>query len=664
MHTFTRPLAIPLTLTLCALGGSTAAQAYPLPFPARAASLDDDEVFTSGGHSQYAGKGGTTWALDISVRRFDGSAWTQWVDGATAPYSLAEDVAYGTPLYAAADGVVVACWRDLPDAPTPQTNNCANGCPAGHTAGGNHLSIVVPGESHLVFYAHFAEGTIPEELCPIVDADGLIDDMSVQACTNGLSGFRNSTRLDAFLAPHELPVVKKGDYLGDLGHSGNSSSPHLHIQVNPFEYDALGNPCQGVSEEIEFVETWHQPRVDGTDAHADAWQPLDQQPLPIDETTGIFAIWPDPLGARKVDLSLGSGNSIDVETDVLGGMAAYRNGVGALTLTSFRIGPGVDNLGDIIDGHTRSEGPVLALDLVKLPVEARDYVLAIRGSNGRLKVIPYRLDYVTGTITRQPGDLEDGPISLLAATRSPSHNGAVVAVRDGNGVLRVIDYVATFSTLELSRPGSAAVGNQQISDVAITAIDGTFQGVVTAEVASASNGVTLRSFEVTPGGSVIARDVEVAAGAIQDVELASIDGLLFPGMAAVALTMRTSGGNLRTQTWAVTGSGALTKLDDVSAGAVGVIDVAAVGGRDIVTGARDSDGDLTLISWSTDWAGDELRRAGTRLAGAITEIDLASFHNTPGATSHARHDHLIGGVRTQTGELKLISFAANYAPWH
>ncbi len=665
-----RSLGLPGSLVASAavlLAGAGTAHAYPMQFPARASSLPDNGYFVTNGHgAKYVAKGGTTWAQDIHVQRYVNGQWQRRAPGAT---TLAEDHSFGTPLYSATDGVVIACWRGLPDSPNPTQNICEDGCPAGHTAGGNHILIVTPEGDHVVYYAHLAD-SIPASLCPIVDADGLIDDMAVVGCP-GLSGFRNSTRLDLLLGADNLPVVKKGDYIGDLGHSGNSWAPHLHLQVNPFSFDDAvdPNPCQGVSEEIEYVETWQQPRTPGVDASAYAWAALNHQPLPVTPATGDFLVWPDPVGARKQDLVLGSGNSLDVETDVEGGLTAYRTDDGQLRLTSFRIGTGNvgdELLGDLVVQANRNEGGVAALDLVKLPVSEREYALAIRGNNGRLKVIPYHVNYAFGTITRMPGDREDGPITHLAAVPSPSHSGLVVAVREDNGTLKVIDYVAAAGTLAITRPGSAGSGGQQIVDLAITATKGQFNGVVTAEVATNTASVTLRSFSVSAGADVVAQHTVVAApGPATQISLATVEGLLFPGMAAVAVTMRDAAtGNLRIQTWSVSPTGSLTLQDERTAGGVGAIDVAAVGGRDVVVGVRANSGNLWQLSWATDWGADNLRRTGTRTAGAISGLDLAAFYGTPGINAHPRYRHLLTGVRTSDGDLKVLSNAINFAPWY
>ncbi len=651
-----------------ALAWSSAAAAYPLPFPARGNSIADDEHFVTDGHgSSYAGKGGTSWAMDIVVRRFNGTQWTGVTDGATAPYSFEEDVSYGTPLFSSTDGVVIGCWNGLPDGPDRSTNNCDPSCPTGHTLAGNHLVIETPSGDHAILYAHLAQGSIPPELCPIVDADGLIDDMGT-SCSDGGSGLRNSTRLDSFFEHDDLPVIHRGDYIGEMGHSGNSWNPHLHLQVYPFNYDDQDNPCLGPSEPIEFVETWTQPAVSGEDADPYAWDPLTREVLPVTPETGNFLVSPDPIGAAKGTLYLGAGDMIDVETDTQGGVVAYRNAGGELRLRSFYIGIGDpldDDTGDLTYQDTRSEGAVLSLDLVKLPVNERDYVAVVRTQSGNLKVIPYSADYTTGEIVRMPGARQDGVVRALAASPSPTHNGAVVAVRTNTDTLKVIDYASAPGTLAITRPGSAASSPSQILDVAITTVDAGFKGVVTAEVGPFWGGITLRSFAVSAAGDVTAVDSVLADALMTDVELATVDGLLFPIMGAVAVAMRDASGNLRLQTWSVSPGGILELVDEGGAGQIDDLSVAPTGGRDFVTGVSASGDDLYMISWGTDWAADTLRRSGTRTGIDINEVDLASFHRAPGTnTIHPRYRHLLAGVQTSAGYLRVLSYATNYDNWY
>jgi hypothetical protein len=96
-------------------------------------------------------------------------------------------VIYGQPAYAVADARVIAAVDGLPDSPI-------GSFPAGlpiDKADGNHVVLDL-GEGHYVLYAHFAP-------------------YSVQV--------------------HEGQFVHRGQVLGNVGTSGNSSEPHLHFQV-------------------------------------------------------------------------------------------------------------------------------------------------------------------------------------------------------------------------------------------------------------------------------------------------------------------------------------------------------------------------------------------------------------------------------------------------
>jgi murein DD-endopeptidase MepM/ murein hydrolase activator NlpD len=96
-------------------------------------------------------------------------------------------VIYGQPAYAVADARVIAAVDGLPDSPI-------GSFPAGlpiDKADGNHVVLDL-GEGHYVLYAHFAP-------------------YSVQV--------------------HEGQFVHRGQVLGKVGTSGNSSEPHLHFQV-------------------------------------------------------------------------------------------------------------------------------------------------------------------------------------------------------------------------------------------------------------------------------------------------------------------------------------------------------------------------------------------------------------------------------------------------
>jgi hypothetical protein len=95
-------------------------------------------------------------------------------------------VIYGKPAYAVADGRVVAAVDGLPNSPIGAMPNISV-----DQADGNHV-ILDLGDGHFALYAHFKP---------------------------------HSVRV------HEGQYVRRGEVLGLVGTSGNSSEPHLHFQV-------------------------------------------------------------------------------------------------------------------------------------------------------------------------------------------------------------------------------------------------------------------------------------------------------------------------------------------------------------------------------------------------------------------------------------------------
>jgi hypothetical protein len=156
-------------------------------------------------------------------------------------------VIYGKPVYAVADATVVTAVNRYPDTPPgalPPNMSMED-------ADGNHVVLDL-GQGHYALYAH--------------------------------------------LAPNSLTVspgqrVKKGDVLGRVGTSGNSSEPHLHFQVTNGASPLASN---GVPYQIEqFTST---RRAVSTEAFDKAAQ--DGQPLPTEPIAGM------PQRVRELPLDL------------------------------------------------------------------------------------------------------------------------------------------------------------------------------------------------------------------------------------------------------------------------------------------------------------------------------------------------------------------------
>src|SRR5204863_9179888 len=104
------------------------------------------------------------------------------------PDRLSSYFSYGQPLIAAAAGTVVIARDGVPDSPPPHDPN-----PPPPLAGltGNYVTLRV-GPGVYLLYAHMKPGSVHV---------------------------------------HVGEHVRRGQLLGALGNSGNSATPHLHLQV-------------------------------------------------------------------------------------------------------------------------------------------------------------------------------------------------------------------------------------------------------------------------------------------------------------------------------------------------------------------------------------------------------------------------------------------------
>ena len=251
------------------------------PFPARADDLKPDEYWYR--DKKIHRTGSAKLAYDLDAVRYDSKekVWTRYNRGID-PTAKRQDtknsdwITYGKKVYALADGEVSGCWRNFPENPTlgaanrtvilklasaPESYFSESYLKTMTMGGGNHL-YVEQSDGYRTLYAHFRPGTIPAALCPFSDT-----------LTPPPPGGYHSTKLPE----GSRPKVKRGQYLGRVGNSGNSGNPHLHIEI---EKDGdMTLPFHGVS-------------VKGINNNPDApsdWTRLEGEVLP----PGPIAILPD-----------------------------------------------------------------------------------------------------------------------------------------------------------------------------------------------------------------------------------------------------------------------------------------------------------------------------------------------------------------------------------
>jgi Peptidase family M23 len=225
-------------------------------FPARSDDLKQGEYWTGRSAAHGPAGGGTQlYAYDLLVRVFDPStsSWPTLPPGADNTKNENYYI-WGKPIYAMADGVVRQLKDGIaantpPGFPTPTPNPVE----------GNHFYIQHGPD--LALYAHFQAGTLNPALTSGPNSDG--------------TG-----------AP-----VAKGQLLGLAGNSGNSSEPHLHIQVNRTTIPWGGPPRPLPFNDIYVLDlSAVDPNVAAPNLDS-PWNKVSGQDLP----SVLSAIWPGPM---------------------------------------------------------------------------------------------------------------------------------------------------------------------------------------------------------------------------------------------------------------------------------------------------------------------------------------------------------------------------------
>jgi len=253
-------------------------------FPLRVEDLRQDERISTGNH----GGGVQSLGKDLNVLRFTGAGWSNLRAGASrdrAARRNEDTLIYARPFFAMADGEVIACWRNAPENPRPDTTH-----PARQQGlvplGGNGL-LVRDQDGVVAGYAHAIPGSIPEALCPN-DAPLLPAVEEDWRRWPGAPKVNPQLYVPAGVPPEipsggevQRPRVRRGQYLGRVGNSGASSGPHLHVDMTE------GRGAETVPHPMRFeMGVAVGPRA--ATAPLEQWVSFAGQPLP----DGPILVWP------------------------------------------------------------------------------------------------------------------------------------------------------------------------------------------------------------------------------------------------------------------------------------------------------------------------------------------------------------------------------------
>jgi hypothetical protein len=249
------------TLTQVVLLSSAALSSvstFAVDFPLRADDINLNYRYSTSSHWS----GGTqAEAKDIgAVRHIGNDKWSGLkTDGADSTVN-SNYIIYGTKIRAMEAGTVVGCWRNSPE---NKAGSKLQKLLDGYIGlAGNHVWILQDNGVYAL-YAHAQPGTVPSNICPHNATYLTNPDTSNPWTQDGrvTGGVR----------------IQKGQQLGLVGNSGNSTGPHLHVHMEK----------DGAAVKMKFDHGQTTPFTNSTASVNGPWTLLKGAALP----SGQVLVW-------------------------------------------------------------------------------------------------------------------------------------------------------------------------------------------------------------------------------------------------------------------------------------------------------------------------------------------------------------------------------------
>ncbi len=643
-------------LGLSALVLPSAASAQELQWFSRGSSLGYGQYW----RVQEFNEGPVT--LDLSVVRWDkdDKEWTGCRKG-TGCSQNSHVLSWGVPVYAPVDGKVRACWRTGEDNPKGKKLAAVQGRSENWTipGSGNSVFIETP-DGDLIKLTHLQENSIPKSLCP-KKGDEFDTDAGRAKTASG------DYRVGMYIEPADRPSIKKGELVGRVGNSGNSTGPHLHL-----DRATIDSPTStGVKVPLRFTRIWAQDWEKDRPATAGRWyrfrgeefegydpaqepsKPKAGSNLP-DLRCATSTYHPDeprcrytmfhgsPFLHRVTNGNLSSSKDTAVtflSEDVV--VTANKTAKDRLLLTTWRVG-GVTALTKL---DTELAGTVKQISIAK--VSSSRVLVALKLGSDQLKLILYRVD-AKGNLTRLDDHLSNA-IKGVQFTRIDGGDDKFATALTGNdGRLKIIVWDVNGDTIV--REGSAT--GPVVGKTRVVAAKN-FRGIVTAS-RDAQQRLVLNTFTVSADGKTVTKVAERTGARIGD----ALSVTATPG--ALVTAFKQVSGKMRIESYPLSGAGNIGRLKGSEvAGTISEVKLLNpdLAGGNVASVVRDGSGELRIIGWTLNPNGSDLRRDGSSGYLDASNIDAATITKTYGGKSP--RDLIVVSSRGPMGMFYLSSWDTN-----
>lgn len=627
-------MAITLAIGFCL---SISIFAQDILFFSRAADLGENQGWVLEEFSE----GEVT--LDLRVKRWSGSNWTHCVSGEDCKTNEGH-LNWKKPVYSPVDGRIRACWRNYEDNPKPGvkldkvTGN--NGVKRTIQKGGNHV-VIETNDGRVISIAHFKKGTIDSSLCPnnAEELQNIKNRFGKEDDEDGL--YPKESVIPAL----QKPKIKKGQFIGLAGNSGNSDYPHIHIHITkktgPFGESKARLP-------IKFEHVWLQRHRENENIKADNWYESNLKAL-TKSGTGTTIIHPSPFLYRssKASESVQSVKPVFLNGNRL--ITAVKLPDDRLKLISWDY-TGLQNFNP---KHSLIQEKFTLISIEKF---SNDYFLtAMRDYQGNLKMIFYYVDPLGKIILKD--EVTAGSIKQLDLTMINANGKKfITAVKLPTGNLKLMAWKIDFTSsgnIKIKRLGDIATGDQ-INSVRITSASN-FQGVAVAAQTSAKK-LKVFTFTVSNDGMTINKK-----GFIEESTIFGKPDITMIPKGVVAV-MKDHRGKLRVTSYETKNTGEILRRDTETSGGVSEVNIqrTPLSGSRVITSVTDDSGKLQLYSWSMNDNGANLYISGSSKVDVASKVETAS--STRSQAGQPLRDFMVTAFVNKDNKLGLINWETNLNP--